>query len=46
MVKSGSLENRIADEVVRENELKQALDRIKDNSIIRQEIRSRDLKDD
>jgi hypothetical protein len=31
----GSLENKIADEVVRENELKHALDRIKDNSIIR-----------
>ena len=42
----GSLENKIADEVVRENELKHALDRIKDNSIIRQEIRSRDIKDD
>ena len=31
---------------MRENELKQALDRIKDNSIIRQEIRSRDIKDE
>jgi hypothetical protein len=31
---------------VRENELKHALDRIKDNSIIRQEIRNRDIKDD